>query len=214
MSRPSLAEKMPPLPPITQAIILLNVALYCIDFSMGGALAQWMALWPLGSQFFLPWQIVTYAFMHGSATHLLLNMLGLWMFSGELERLWGPRRYLQFYAAGVLAGAAFQLIMSMVFGWGNPMVGASGALVGFLLAYGMTFPDRTIVLLIPPMPIKAKYLVLVFGAFELFTGVTGTVSGVAHFAHLGGLVGGWLMLRYWAGKPPFPPRTRGSRGRF
>ena len=136
------------------------------------------------------------------------------MFSGELERLWGPRRYLQFYAAGVLAGAAFQLIMSMVFGWGNPMVGASGALVGFLLAYGMTFPDRTIVLLIPPMPIKAKYLVLVFGAFELFTGVTGTVSGVAHFAHLGGLVGGWLMLRYWAGKPPFPPRTRGSRGRF
>ena len=102
----------------------------------------------------------------------------------------------------------------MLAGWGNPMVGASGALFALLMAFGMTFPDRTILLLIPPIPIKAKYLVMIYGAFELYQGVAGTQSGVAHFAHLGGMLGGWLMLRYWAGKPPFPPRTRGSRGRF
>lgn len=205
---------MPPLPPITQAIILLNVALFCVDIALGGMLTWWMELWPVTSQYFMPWQVVTYAFMHGSITHLLLNMLGLWMFGGEMERLWGPKRYLQFYAAGALAAAACQLIISMLAGWGNPMVGASGALFALLMAFGMTFPDRTILLLIPPIPIKAKYLVMIYGAFELYQGVAGTQSGVAHFAHLGGMLGGWLMLRYWAGKPPFPPRTRGSRGRF
>ncbi|HIV71711.1 MAG TPA: rhomboid family intramembrane serine protease [Candidatus Aquabacterium excrementipullorum] len=205
---------MPPLPPITQAIILLNVALYCIDIALGGLLTYWTELWPVTSPNFMPWQVVSYAFMHGSITHLGLNMLGLWMFGGEMERLWGPKRYLQFYAAGALAAAAFQLVISLLAGWGNPMVGASGALFALLMAFGMTFPDRTILLLIPPIPIKAKYLVMIYGVIELYQGVSGTQSGVAHFAHLGGMLGGWLMLRYWGGKPPFPPRTRGSRGRF
>lgn len=204
---------MPPLPPITQALMLINVALYCIDYSLGSMLVPWMALWPLTSPDFMPWQVVSYAFMHGSTTHLFVNMLGLWMFGGDMERLWGPRRYLQFYVACVLAAAASQLTMSLLVGWGTPMVGASGATFGLLLAYGMTYPNRTIVLLIPPMPIQAKYLALIFGALELYQGVYNTNSGIAHFAHLGGMLGGWLVLRYWAGKPPFPPHKGGSRAR-
>jgi membrane associated rhomboid family serine protease len=201
---------MPSLPPITQALILINVAMYCIDFAMGGTLSfYWLALWPLGSAEFMPWQIVTYAFMHGSITHLFFNMMGLWMFGSEIERMWGEKRYLQYYGVSVLTAAACQMLMSAITGVGNPMVGASGGLFGLLLAFGMMFPNRMIMPLIPPIPMKAKYFVAIYGAIELLLGVTGTQSGVAHFAHLGGMLGGWLMIRYWRGQPPF----RGSKPR-
>ncbi|MDE2401535.1 MAG: rhomboid family intramembrane serine protease [Burkholderiales bacterium] len=203
---------MPPLPPITQALILVNVALYCIDVALGNALSQWMALWPLGSEFFFPWQVVTYAFMHGSLAHIFFNMMGFWMFGGELERIWGGKRYSQFLAASILAAALTQLLMSAVFGWMNPTVGASGGLFGLLLAFGMMFPNRIIMPLFPPIPMKAKIFVALYGALELIMGVTGTSSGVAHFAHLGGMLGGWLMLRFWRGQPPFPPKRRGPPG--
>lgn len=199
---------MPPLPPVTQALLLINVALYCVDEAFGKALSQWMALWPLSSPYFMPWQVVTYGFMHGSLAHIFFNMMGLWMFGSELERLWGPKRYMQFYAASILAAAATQLLMSAIGGLGNPTVGASGGLFGLLLAFGMMFPNRTIIPLFPPIPMKAKVFVAIYGGIELFLGVTGTQSGVAHFAHLGGMLGGWLMLRYWRGQPPF---SRGPR---
>ena len=194
---------MPPMPPITQALLLLNVALFCIDIALGESLSRWMALWPLDSGMFMPWQVVTYAFMHGGIGHLFFNMMGLWMFGSELEQMWGQQRFIRFYAASVLAAAATQLILSMLGGWMTPTVGASGGLFGLLLAYGMIFPDRTIMPLFPPIPMKAKVFVAVYGAIELFLGVTGTNSGVAHFAHLGGMLGGWLMIRYWRGQPPF-----------
>ncbi len=195
---------MPPLPPITQALLLINVAVFCLDIFLGPWFQRMFALWPLGSGF-MPWQVVSYAFLHGSMGHLFFNMLGLWMFGSEIERVWGPRRYLHFYFASVLAAAATQLLIGLLFG-GAPTVGASGGLFGLLLAYGMLFPNRTIMPLFPPIPMKAKVFVMVYGGLELLFGVTGTQDGVAHFAHLGGMLGGYLMIRYWRGQPPFGRR--------
>jgi membrane associated rhomboid family serine protease len=193
---------MPPLPPITQALILINVALYCIDVVTGSFLSQWFALWPLGGNF-LPWQPVTYAFLHGSIGHLFFNMLGLWMFGAEIERIWGTKRFLQFYAASVLAAALAQLLVAFLLNSPYPTVGASGGLFGLLLAFGMMFPNRVIMPLFPPIPMKARTFVMVFGGIELLFGFLNPTGGVAHFAHLGGLLGGWLMMRYWRGQPPF-----------
>ena len=196
---------MPPMPPVTQALLLINVAVFCIDYFLGPLFGRLFALWPIGGGF-LPWQVVTYAFMHGSLTHIFFNMFGLWMFGSELERVWGGKRYLQFYFASLLAAAAMQLLVTMLLGSPDPTVGASGALFGLLLAFGMMFPNRRIMLIFPPIPMKAKTFVIVFGGLELFFGVTGTQQGVAHFAHLGGMLGGYLMIRYWRGQPPFGRR--------
>ena len=202
---------MPPMPPITQALLLINVAAFCIDYFLGPWFTQLLALWPLGHGF-LPWQVVTYAFLHGGIGHLFFNMLGLWMFGAELERVWGAKRFMQFYAASVLTAAATQLVMTSLTGSIYPTVGASGGLFGLLLAFGMMFPDRIIMPLFPPIPMKAKIFVALYGGLELFLGVTGSRSGVAHFAHLGGMLGGFLMIRYWAGKPPFGGNGGGNGG--
>ena len=196
---------MPPMPPVTQALLLVNVAIFCLDLFVGPWFGRLFALWPLGSNF-MPWQVVTYAFLHGSVMHLFFNMLGLWMFGAELERVWGTKRFIQFYTASLLAAAAIQLLVNMLLGSPHPTVGASGALFGLLLAFGMMFPNRIIMPLFPPIPMKAKTFVMVFGGLELLLGVTGTQSGVAHFAHLGGMLGGYLMIRYWRGQTPFGRR--------
>ena len=197
---------MPPMPPVTQALLIANVAIFIVDqMLLGGLLSQWFALWPIGPNF-APYQVVTYAFLHGSVMHLFFNMLGLWMFGSELERVWGTKRFLQFYAASLLAAAGMQLVVNLLLGSPYPTVGASGALFGLLLAFGMMFPNRTIMPLFPPIPMKAKTFVMVFGGLELLLGVTGTQSGVAHFAHLGGMLGGYLMIRYWRGQSPFGRR--------
>jgi len=188
--------------------------MFCLDDALsGGALRFYLELWPLQSGHFLPWQLVSYAFLHGSIGHLFFNMLALWMFGGELERVWGTRRYLEFLLASVVAAGATQLLMSALGGWGHPMVGASGGIYGLLLAYAMMFPNRIIMPLFPPIPMKVKYYVLGFGLLELFLSWQDTTSGIAHFAHLGGMLGGWLMIRYWRGQPPFKSR-RGPGRRF
>jgi membrane associated rhomboid family serine protease len=193
---------MPAMPPITQALLLINVAAFCIDLFLGPWFTRLLALWPIGHGF-LPWQIVTYAFLHGSIGHLFFNMLGLCMFGAELERVWGPNRFMQFYTASVLTAALAQLLVGLLSHSAYPTVGASGGLFGLLLAYGMMFPNRTIMPLFPPIPMKAKVFVALYGGLELLLGVTGTQEGVAHFAHLGGMLGGFLMIRYWQGKSPF-----------
>lgn len=193
---------MPPLPPVTQALLLINVAAFCIDVFLGPWFTRLLALWPLGSGF-MPWQLVTYAFLHGNITHLFFNMFGLWMFGAELERLWRPKRFMQVYFASVLTGALAQLLVAALTGGIYPTVGASGGLFGLLLAFAMMFPNRRIVPLFPPIPMKASVFVAVFGGLTLLFGMTGTMSGVAHFAHLGGMLGGFLMIRYWQGRPPF-----------
>jgi membrane associated rhomboid family serine protease len=199
---------MPPLPPITQALLIINTAAFFLDYVSRGILSHYLALWPLASGNFLPFQVVTYAFMHGSFGHLFFNMIGLWTFGAELERLWGQQRFMRFFAASVLSAAAAQLLVTWLLASPYPTVGASGGLFGLLLAFGMLFPHRTVMLLIPPIPLKAKTLVMLYGGLELVLGVTGTQEGVAHFAHLGGMVGGFLMIRYWRGQPPFRRRRR------
>lgn len=197
---------MPPMPPVTQALLLINVGVFCAQFLLP-FLPALFALWPWGHGF-LPWQVVSYGFLHDPSNffHLFFNMLGLWMFGSELERLWGTKRYLQFYFASIVTAGFTQLALAAILGSGNPTVGASGGLFGLLLAYGMTFPNRTIMPLFPPIPMKAKVFVAVFGALELLLGVMDPRSGVAHFAHLGGMVGGFLMLQYWRGRAPFGRR--------
>ena len=192
---------MPPIPQVTKALMLICTAVFCLQLFVP-YLDAWFALWPLASGRFMPWQMVSYALLHGGMTHLFFNMLGLWMFGSELERLWGQRRYLQFLLAGVLAAAAAQLIITWLAGSRVPTVGASGGLFALLLAFGMLFPNRIIMPLFPPIPMKARTFVMVFGGLELGLGLMGS-SGVAHFAHLGGMVGGFLMIRYWRRQPPF-----------
>jgi membrane associated rhomboid family serine protease len=190
------------MPPITQALLLINVAAFCLDYFLGPWFTRLFALWPLGSGF-LPWQVVSYSFLHSGMTHLFFNMLGLWMFGAELERLWGAKRFAQFFAASVLTAALAQLLIAAITGSQYPTVGASGGLFGLLLAFGMKFPNRIIMPLFPPIPMKAKVFVALYGGLELLFGVTGTLQGVAHFAHLGGMLGGFLMIRYWQGRSPF-----------
>ena len=195
---------MPPMPPVTQALLLINVAAFCIDLFLGPWFTRALALWPLGAGF-LPWQVVSYSFLHGGISHLFFNMLGLWMFGSELERVWGDKRFLQFYAASVLAAALTQLVVTSVMGSVYPTVGASGGLFGLLLAFAMLFPNR-IILLFFVIPMRARWLVLLYGVLELYQGVYVMNSGVAHFAHLGGMLGGLLMIRYWRRQPPFGRR--------
>jgi membrane associated rhomboid family serine protease len=183
--------------------MLICTAAFCLNYFV--PIDLWLALWPLGSGRFGPWQVLSYAFLHGDVMHLFFNMLGLWMFGGELERLWGQRRYIYMLLASTLAAALVQLVFNMMVGPALPTVGASGALFGLLLCYGVLFPNRTIMPLFPPIPMKARTFVIVFGALELFLGVSGS-SGVAHFAHLGGMLGAWLLLLYWRGRLPFGRR--------
>jgi len=195
------------IPPVTRALILANVAIFGAQALLGDRFVAAFALWPLGSASVLGpesgagfnlWQLVTYAFLHGNTLHLFFNMFALYMFGGEIERVFGPRRYLQYYFVTVIVAAITQLVVS---GVGSatpyPTVGASGGVFGLLLAFGMLFPRRMIMLIFPPIPMPAWLFVTVYGVLELYLGVTGTSQGVAHFAHLGGMLGGWLLLRRW-----------------
>lgn len=201
------------LPPATRWLLLANVGLFLVEaFSGSSGLITYLALWPLGTSgavSFEPWQIVTYSFLHAGFWHLFVNMFALYMFGGELERLWGQRRFVQLYFASVIAAAVSQLLFSGLAGSpAYPTVGASGGIFGLLLAYAMYFPHRTIVLLIPPIPMPAWLFVTLYGLLELYLGITGTQEGVAHVAHLGGMLGAWLMIRYWRGRLPFGMRGR------
>ena len=197
----------PALPPVTRALLIANIAVYLAQSLADDSLVIWFALWPLGASSvsapgvpagFLPWQLVTYSFLHGNGLHLLVNMLGLFMFGSEVERVLGYRRYFTYYFVSVLAAAVAQLVMSATAtGPPYPTVGASGGVFGLLLAYGMFFPRRMVMLIFPPIPMPARVFVIVYAAIELYLGVTGTQAGVAHFAHLGGMLGGFLMLRRW-----------------
>jgi membrane associated rhomboid family serine protease len=143
--------------------------------------------------------MVTYAFLHGGFTHLLFNMVGLLTFGNELEQYWGSRRFLVFFFASVITAAIAQQWITRSLGQDVPTVGASGGIYGLVLGFAMMFPQRKIVPLIPPIPMPAWVFALLFAGVELYLGVTGTQSGIAHFAHLGGMVGGFLVMQYWKG---------------
>jgi membrane associated rhomboid family serine protease len=185
-------------------LIAANVLVFLLQSTTNGALDVLFALWPLqpidGVSYFHFWQIITYAFLHstGQVTHLLFNMLGLWMFGAEVERYVGPRRLLACYFASVVTAALSQLFVPILFGAPPaPTIGASGGVFGLLLAYAFLFPTRKVIPLIPPIPMPAWLFATLYAGIELFLGVTGNVSGVAHFAHLGGMVGSALVIMRW-----------------
>jgi membrane associated rhomboid family serine protease len=168
-----------------------------------------LLLWPLDSPAFAPWQIVTYGFLHGNLSHIFFNMFAVYMFGSTLEQYYGTRFYVLLYFVSVLTAGVAQLGVNEILGSPYPTLGASGGVFGLLLAFGVQFPQQRIMLLIPPIPMPAWLMVTAYGALELFLGVTGTQAGVAHFAHLGGMLGAFLALQWRRGRPPFGgPRRR------
>lgn len=199
------------LPPFVFSMLLANALVFVLQ-QMGIANHLLMLmLWPLEGPF-APWQLVTYGFMHGSILHLFVNMFALWMFGVAIENTLGTRAFAVYYFVCLIGAGIIQLVVSsMLLGPGSmpyPTIGASGAVFGILLAFGMMFPNQTVILLFPPIPMKAKWFVIIFGAIELWSGVTGYSPGVAHFAHLGGMAFGFALIQYWRGKLPVKPRRR------
>lgn len=183
-------------PPAVKHLLIVN-GLFFVGLNtpmVGDFLFRYGALWPIGSGLFEPWQLVSYMFLHGGFGHIFMNLFALWMFGQAIENYWGTKRFTYYY---FLTGIGAAVLHMFVGGGGAPTVGASGAVYGILLAFGMMFPERPIMLLIPPIPIKAKYFVAIFGGIELINGVMGTATGVAHFAHLGGMIVGYGLIKYW-----------------
>jgi membrane associated rhomboid family serine protease len=195
------------MPSFTRFLIIAEVVGFALQQLFGDQMLQWFALWPAGaggwinSSLTSPWQWLSYSFLHGSVMHLLFNMAGLWMFGGDLERVWGARRMALAYFASVFLGAGAQLMAAALQGGGQPVIGASAGVFGLLLGFALVFPDRRITPLFPPVPMPARVFVVLYAALELTLGVTGSQAGVAHFAHLGGLLGGWLVYHFGSGGP-------------
>jgi membrane associated rhomboid family serine protease len=187
-------------PPVIKALLISNAAVFfgmmffgsfrIDDFYFDRFFFEAFALWPLGAGFAF-WQLFSYMFIHAGFTHILFNMLALWMFGMELEHLMGSRKFLIFYLLCGLGGGIANLVVAPMFTSVGPTVGASGAVYGVLLAFGMLFPERPIYIYFL-LPIKAKYFVVMYMAFEIFS--IGSMDGIAHFAHLGGALVGFLYL--------------------
>ena len=208
--------------PVVTAMLAANALGFLAYMLLGPIMIIHFGLWPLGTAGmqtgfaggipgFAFWQVLTYGFLHGGLLHLFVNMFALWMFGTALERFWGSRPFLTFYLVCLIGAGLIQLIVAtMAVGQGSvyPTVGASGAVFGILLGFAMMFPNQPLMLIFLPVPIKAKYFVILYGGFELYAGVTGSMSGVAHFAHLGGMAFGWLVITYWRGRLPIKPTRR------
>jgi membrane associated rhomboid family serine protease len=191
-------------PPVIKWLLILNAAFFILGFLPGGTYqgmpltmeAQFLrfgGLWPIGDELFMPWQYFTYMFLHGSIGHIFLNMLVLWMFGMELELMWGSKRFLVYYLVCGIGAGLLHSVITMWMGTGAPTVGASGAIMGLMVGFAMIFPDRMIFMMF--IPLKAKYAVLLYTALDLYYGVAQTSDNVAHFAHLGGALVGFLMLQ-------------------
>lgn len=195
------------MPPFTRALLQINIVAFVLQQFAPLAMLAWFALWPGdwlagGSPSIATlWQLVSYSFLHGGLTHLALNMFALWMFGTAVEYRWGARGMAQVYFTSVVTGALAQIVVGAAFTHSNaPVVGASAGVFGLLLAFALLFPERRIVLLFPPIPLPARVFVALYAAIELLLGVTGSVNGVAHFAHLGGLAGAGLVY-LWRRQP-------------
>lgn len=199
------------LPQVTRSLLIANIAIFVVQQLTGYLLIGPFALWPLPSPRFpnAPsfeiWQLLTYGFLHGGLVHLFFNMYALFLFGSDVERLLGPRRYLTYYLVCVIGAAIAQTVVTASMDQPpRPTVGASGGVFGVLLAFGMAFPNRKLMLLFPPVPMPAWLFVTLYGLLELYLGVTSSGQGIAHFAHLGGMAAGYALLVYWR-----RPRRRG-----
>jgi membrane associated rhomboid family serine protease len=189
-------------PPVTRALIFINIGVLLLLQLAPKLIGGLFALWPPRSGLFEPWQLITYAFLHGGWAHLFFNMFALFMFGGALERRWGGRRFVIYYLVCVLTAALTQLAVQGSAGAAEPVVGASGGVFGVLLAFAWYFPRQKLIVIPIPIPVSAWLLVTVYALLELLYGVTGTMPGVAHFAHLGGMLGGALCILYWRSRRP------------
>jgi membrane associated rhomboid family serine protease len=185
-------------PPVVKNLLIINLLVYMATamLPIGDRILEYGAL-ALGSPWFHTYQYITYMFLHSSFEHLFFNMFALWMFGRTLEYRLGSQRFLVYYMACGVGAALIQWGVALLLGE-LPLflVGASGAVMGLLLAFGVLYPNATIMLLIPPIPMKAKWFVIIYALIELFLGWRG-VGQVAHFAHVGGMVWGFLLLHYW-----------------
>lgn len=234
---------MPILPEVIKNLIIINVLMFFASYVFQPTMHEHLAMYPLMSSGFQPYQVITHMFMHGGSFHIFFNMYALFMFGRDSELAMGPKKFLLFYfLTGLGAVVLHQLAgylelqyalqqlsseqVDMLYEKGLPLlmnrqtfsdpdlayansvlntpaVGASGAVYGVLVAFGMLYPNRVLMLLFPPMPIKAKYFVMIMGAFELYLILSMHQDNVAHFAHLGGALFGFLLIKYW--------RSRGER---
>ena len=185
------------LSPVVRALLIANVAVFLLELAAPDLLFGLFALWPLQTPYFHSWQLASYAFLHEGVLHIAFNMLGLFMFGRRLEWLWGSRRFALYYLACVLSAAGTELAVHNAAGGIGPVVGASGGVFGLLLGYAWYFPRDEFLVLPVPVPLPAWLLATLYGGIELFLGVTGNQPGVAHFAHLGGMLGGALAILYW-----------------
>ena len=186
-------------PPVVKNLIIINLLMLmaCRMLPIGHELQALCALYPAGTPHFHSWQVITYMFLHADFSHLFFNMFALWMFGRTLEYELSSKRFLTYYMACGIGAALIQLLVCWLEGSYVMTVGASGAVFGILLAFGMMHPNNIIMLMIPPIPIKAKWFVVIYGVVELLAGVSGRMDNVAHFAHLGGMIWGFLLLKYW-----------------
>ncbi len=207
------------IPPVVKNLIIINVIMFVATFLIGERyMFEKLALFFFESPLFRPYQLLTHMFMHGGVWHILFNMYSLFIFGCVLEHVWGGKKFLLFYLVtglgaavihnGVMYLEAVSLQHSLEAGnimanakltqlYMTPTVGASGAIYGLLLAYGMLFPNNVMQLIFPPVALKAKYFVMIFGALELLLGITNSGGSIAHFAHLGGMIFGYFLIVYW-----------------
>lgn len=191
--------------PVVLNLIIINAIVFVAQLVLdktgtdvtGGNNFGWLTsrigLWSIDTGLFKPYQLVTHMFAHGGFFHILFNMYALWLFGSALEKMWGPKRFLIFYfVCGLAAGVAEMFLVPIGFA-----IGASGAIMGLLAAFAYTFPNVQFYILPIPFPIKAKYLAILYAAFDLFGQFSGFGGNVAHFAHLGGLVMGLVLSIIW-----------------
>ena len=206
------------MPPVVKNLIIINIIMFVITLLTGDFMYEKFSLFFFRSDLFRPYQIITHMFMHGGFFHILFNMYTLFIFGSVLENVWGGKKFLLYY---LVTGIGAAVIHSLVMYWEagslysaaqagdmlaaqklgllfrTPTVGASGAIYGLLLAYGMLFPNNVMQLIFPPIALKAKYFVMIFGALELVLGLSDSGGSVAHFAHLGGMIFGYFLMMYW-----------------
>lgn len=200
------------IPTVTKNLVTINILMFIATLINENFMVTNFAMFYPASPFFKPWQILTHMFMHGGFWHIFFNMYSLLMFGSILERSLGPKKFLIFYFVTGLGAVALhtgvEWMQARVFianGAGGayqqllvtPTLGASGAIYGILIGFAMLYPQARLTLIFPPIPMTAKWLVIIFAAIELFSGINGIQDGVAHFAHLGGMLFGWLLIRWW-----------------